>query len=146
MLFFCEGVLIARFQEKIREIRIKKNTLAIVSILSLLAYCIVLCRTYYLLASLVISPLFFIIVYKANEVLPEKGIINTVMVRLGDISFSIYLVHLVVIQFLFNQCGIVGFVPLLCISLMITLAFSFLSYYIVEKKFIDLGKKMSAKL
>lgn len=146
VLFFCEGILIARFQEKIREVKIKKNILAIFSILSLLAYCFVLCRTYYLIASLIISPLFFIIVYKANEALPEKGIINTVMVRLGDISFSIYLVHLVVILFLFNQCGIVGFVPLLCTSLMITLVFSFLSYYMVEKKFIDLGKKLYAKL
>lgn len=146
VLFFCEGIVIAYFHERIQEFKLKKSYLVVISVLSLLTYCYVLCHQYGFVISFLASPLFFIIVYKANEILPEKGMVNKVMVTLGDISFSIYLIHLVVIRFLLNQFGIDGFVLLLCTSLILTLAFSLLSYYMIEKKFIDLGKQLSAHL
>lgn len=146
VLFFCEGIIIARFHEWIRDFKIKKSLLIVISIISLLFYCFILCQQYGFVISFIASPLFFFIVYKANEILPEKGVVNKVMVTLGDISFSIYLIHLVVIRFLLNQCGIDGFVLLLCTSFILTIAFSLLSYYMIEKKFMDLGKKISAHL
>ncbi|MBQ5473995.1 MAG: acyltransferase [Lachnospiraceae bacterium] len=146
VLFFCEGIIIARFHEWIRDFKIKKSLLIVISIISLLFYCFILCQQYGFVISFLASPLFFIIVYKANEILPEKGMVNKVMVTLGDISFSIYLIHLVVIRFLLNQFGIDDFVLLLCTSLILTLAFSLLSYYMIEKRFMDLGKKLSAHL
>ena len=146
VLFFCEGIIIARFHEWIRDLRIKKSLLIVISIISLLFYCCLLCQQYGFVISFLASPLFFIIVYKANEILPEKGMVNKVMVTLGDISFSIYLIHFVVIRFLLNQCGIDGFIPLLCGTLAVTIGLSLLSYYLVEKKFVDLGKRVSLNI
>lgn len=145
VLFFCEGILIARYHESILRFQIKNQFLIGLTILASVLYIFILCHSYSYILSLVISPIFFVVVYKANEFLPNKGIMNTVMVRLGDISFSIYLIHLVVILFLKNQCGIKSFGLLLLCSLTATIIFSLLSYYLIEKKFIDLGKKISLR-
>lgn len=146
IFFFCEGIIIALLNDKIQNIKIDRTVLKIVSVLAFFAYVAVLCTSYRFYFSLLISPLMFCIVYKANEVLAGKGLVHRVMLALGDASFSIYLIHSVVIRFLFNQCHINNFTLLLCSTLAVTIVLSLLSYHLVEKKFIDLGKKLSLKV
>ena len=146
IFFFCEGIVIALLYDIIQNIKIDRTILIIVSVLALFAYVAVLCTRYNFYLSLLISPLMFCIVYKANEVLIGKGLVHRVMLALGDASFSIYLIHSVVIRFLLNQCHINNFTLLLCSTLAVTIVLSLLSYHLVEKKFIDLGKKLSLKV
>lgn len=146
IFFFCEGIVIALLNDKIQNIKIDRTVLKIVFVLALFAYVAVLCTRYRFYFSLLISPLMFCIVYKANEVLAGKGLIHRVMLALGDASFSIYLIHSVVIRFLLNQCHINNFTLLLCSTLAVTIVLSLLSYHLFEKKFIDLGKKLSLKV
>lgn len=146
IFFFCEGIIIALLNDKIQNIKINRTVLKIVSVLAFFAYVAVLCTSYRFYFSLLISPLMFCIVYKANEVLAGKGLVHRVMLALGDASFSIYLIHSVVIRFLLNQCHINNFTLLLCSTLAVTIVLSLLSYHLVEKKFIDLGKKLSLKV
>lgn len=88
----------------------------------------------------------FCIVYKANEVLTGKGLIHNVMLTMGNASFSIYLIHSVVIRFLLNQCYLNSFSLLLLVSFGITIVLSLLSYNLVEKRFIEFGKELSSKV
>ena len=68
------------------------------------------------------------------------------MLFLGKISFSIYLVHPIVIgilgHYFFPILSVFIIIPL-CIILSIMIAIPF--YYIIEKPFSDLGKKLSMK-
>lgn len=146
VLFFCEGIIIARFVDVAQRVKISKGFLYSISFIALVVYFYILCNTYNFILSLFISPLFFIIVYKINEVLPGKGIVNAIMVKLGDVSFSIYLIHSVVIRFLLNQRHFDSFILLLFTTISITILLSLISYRFVEKKFIDLGKSISNKL
>lgn len=146
VFFFCEGIVIALLNDKIKNIKIERTVLNIVSLLILFTYVAVLCTRYRFYFSLLISPLIFCIVYKANEVLIGKGLVHSVLLALGNASFSIYLIHSVVIRFLLNQCHFNSFALLLCSTLVVTIALSLLSYHLVEKKFIDLGRKLSLKV
>ena len=146
VFFFCEGIVIALLNDKIKNIKIERTVLKIVSLLILFTYVAVLCTRYRSYFSLLISPLIFCIVYKANEVLIGKGLVHSVLLALGNASFSIYLIHSVVIRFLLNQCHFNSFALLLCSTLVVTIALSLLSYHLVEKKFIDLGRKLSLKV
>lgn len=145
VLFFCEGIVIALMASGIQRFEIKKGLLTIIAMLSLMAYITFMCRSYSFFTSLVVSPVVFIVVYKANEIVPENGIVHRSMLTLGDISFSIYLIHSVVIRFLLNQCHIDDFWSLLLVTLVVTILLSLLCYTLVEKRFIDFGKQLSLK-
>ena len=145
ILFFCEGVVIAMIVRKISSIQINKKILLSIALLSLILYVIALCTTYSFWISIIISPLFFTVVYKTNEVIPLDGLFHKICLELGDASFSIYLIHSVVIRFLFFQCHIDTLFPLLTMTIISTIVLSFLSYHIVEKRFIAIGKDIASK-
>lgn len=146
IFFFCEGIVIALLNDKIQNIKIGRSALITISLLALFTYAAILCSRYNFFFSLLISPLVFCIVYKANEVLTGKGPIHRILLALGDASFSIYLIHSVVIRFLLNQCHINSFTMLLCSTLAVTIMLSLLSYHLIEKRFIALGRKLSLKV
>ncbi len=146
IFFFCEGIIIALLNEKIQNIIIGRKVLRTIALLALFAYVAILCSGYNFYFSLLISPLMFCVAYKANEVIIAKGLIHRILLALGDASFSIYLIHSVVIRFLLNQCQINNFSLLLCCTLVVTIVLSLVSYHLVEKKFIALGKKLSLKV
>ncbi len=146
VLFFCEGIVISFFHERITNIKIRKKLLIMLLSIVTFIYCYILCHKYSFSLSIVICPLLFVIVYKTDEILPEKSIFNYFMIIMGDISFSIYLIHSVVIRFLLNQCHIDTFVGLFICTLMVTIALSLLCYNFIEKKFINFGKRLSFKL
>jgi peptidoglycan/LPS O-acetylase OafA/YrhL len=59
---------------------------------------------------------------------------------LGNVSYSLYLYHLLVLHaILYLYYGRLGLAPLLCLSLMISLALSYISYVLVELPSIRLG-------
>lgn len=74
----------------------------------------------------------------------EKGIYK-VMKWLGDISFSIYLVHLLVINIFINQCHVDKWWLLLPLALATTIGISALSYRFIEKPGMDLAKRIVNK-
>ena len=66
--------------------------------------------------------------------------LNIIMIYLGDISFSVYLVHLLIIR----GCLVLGcdnVAILLCMTLLMTTLVSSLAYYVIEQPFVKLEKK-----
>lgn len=145
VLFFCEGIIIAMITKRIMNFHIDKRLLILITLLSLIIYLAVLCTTYSFRISILISPLFFIVIYKTNEVISHDGLFHKMCLELGDASFSIYLIHSVVIKFLLYQCHIDAFLPLLMTTLVSTIALSLVSYHLVEKRFVAIGKNISTK-
>jgi len=73
---------------------------------------------------------------------------NSVMVLLGSISFSVYLLHTLVID-LFTQLDIYrNFNPLTltCLFFLITITISTICYYAIEKPVIKLGKRLLIRI
>lgn len=145
VLFFCEGIAVAIVYDRLRAIRIKRNMLMLTTVLSCLAYGFLVVRGYGFAYSFVASPLLFLVILKANVLLPDKCLFNDVFVNLGNISFSLYLIHLFVLGFLKNECGIRTFFPLLCFTLITTVVFSCACYNAVEKRFIAWGRILATK-
>ena len=146
VLFFCEGIVISVFHERITNTKMNKKLLIMFLSILIIIYCYILCHKYSFALSFVICPLLFVIVYKTDEILSKKSIFHHFMIIMGDISFSIYLIHSVVIRFLLNQCHLKTFVGLFVCTLMVTIVLSLLCYNFVEMKFINLGKRLSDKL
>ena len=143
VLFFCEGIALAFIHTQVREIRVGRKELAMLVGVVCLTYSFLLIRGYGLGRSFVASPVLFLVVLKANELLPGKGLLNGVWVKLGDISFSLYLIHLLVLGLLKKQCGIHSFIPLLVFTLTGTIAFSLMTYVLIEKPFIAFGRRLA---
>lgn len=145
VLFFCEGIVISMLAERIEKLKIYRMNCVLIVIMSLMIYSVVLCTKYSFLVSFIISPLLFIIIYKANDIIVPSGVVHWSFLMLGDASFSIYLVHSVVINFLLNQCHIANLASLLLLTLFITIVLSILCFHFIEKKLIAVGKNLSLK-
>lgn len=146
VLFFCEGIFIAEHLNLLEAIKLKKRWFFVLFMILFVVYLWFLCNSYKFFASIVLSPLFFGGVYLLNKYLSGQSVLHRIMVYLGDISFSIYLIHSVIIRFLLHQCHIANFTLLLVSTLAATLFFSALCYKFVEQPFIKIGKNISAKI
>lgn len=146
ILFFCEGIFIAEFLNLLESVRMRKGLFFSLFAVLFVAYLYFLCNSYNFFISIILSPVFFCAVYLMNRYLSRQTLAHRVMVYLGDISFSIYLIHSVLIYFLLRQCHITNFALLLICTLATTLLFSALCYRFVEQPFIKLGKTISAKI
>lgn len=62
-------------------------------------------------------------------------------IHLGDISYSIYIFHILIIGVLMNIFEVKNISLLLILTLTITIFISSFTYRFIEKKFIELGKK-----
>ena len=145
VLFFCEGIAISFVHGRLRGCRIPRNVLGMLIGVACLAYGLLVGRGYGFLRSFVASPILFLVVLKANELLPDKGAFHAVWIKLGDISFSLYLIHLLVLGFLKDTCGIHAFFPLLFLTAATTIAFSWACYHVIEKRFVSWGRLLAAK-
>lgn len=67
-----------------------------------------------------------------------------VMSKLGEISYSVYLIHPLVFNFMKRQLQVTDKFTLLFFSFIVTLVFSFLIYNFYEKKFIQLGQTITS--
>lgn len=146
VLFFCEGIFIAEFLKILESIKLKKELFIILFIAIFAIYLYFMCNAYNSYISFVISPIVFCAVYMLNKNLTRKSLAHRIMVYLGNISFSIYLIHSVIIRILLSQCHITNFALLLACTLTVTLLFSALCYAFIEQPFIRLGKNISAKI
>ncbi|HGN8960890.1 TPA: acyltransferase family protein, partial [Klebsiella pneumoniae] len=76
---------------------------------------------------------------------------NKFVLFLGKISYSIYLVHMVVLVFvlhlryLLNINGIEAYFFVISVTFLTTIFLSSITYYFVEQPFIKVGKKLSNK-
>ncbi|CAN5808034.1 acyltransferase [soil metagenome] len=82
-----------------------------------------------------------------------RGIVNPLIEFIGKISFSMYLVHFAVFQWLTNlnfidysSNGIVDYAARFIIGLALTVIISSVTYYLIEIPFQNLGKKLIDKM
>jgi len=85
---------------------------------------------------------------------PNVLLVNKITTLIGKLSFSIYLVHFIVIDMLppilFKNGiilnGNIGFILAYFLVLLISMGISFITYYLIEIPGINLGKKIIRKL
>ena len=105
---------------------------------------------FYILMGFVYKDLFstiwiglLILVCQSRAIITRGIFENTIVQYLGKISYSIYLVHMLVLTWLENK--LTGFAyP--CIALAITISISSITYYLIEKPFIKLGKQFESRI
>lgn len=97
---------------------------------------------------------FFIILYSINNKGVQKFLTFRPFLFLGEISYSLYLMHWLVIVYIMEHWDMlssyfsnsnIAFIALLVLAITVTLLLSTLMYYLVEKPFIMIGKKLSYK-
>ncbi|HEO1574280.1 TPA: acyltransferase [Klebsiella aerogenes] len=95
---------------------------------------------------------FIMIYHKTNESnFVVRFLDNKSVLFLGKISYSIYLVHMIVLVFvlylsyLFNMNGIVIYFFVIPATVLSTISLSTVTYYFVEQPFIKMGKKLSTR-
>ncbi|HBU5836331.1 acyltransferase [Klebsiella pneumoniae] len=95
---------------------------------------------------------FIMIYHKTNQNnFVVRFLDNKFVLFLGKISYSIYLVHMVVLVFvlhlryLLNINGIEAYFFVISVTFLTTIFLSSITYYFVEQPFIKVGKKLSNK-
>ncbi|HED4022120.1 TPA: acyltransferase [Klebsiella pneumoniae] len=95
---------------------------------------------------------FIMIYHKTNQNnFVVRFLDNKFVLFLGKISYSIYLVHMVVLVFvlhlryLLNINGIDAYFFVISVTFLTTIFLSSITYYFVEQPFIKVGKKLSNK-
>lgn len=140
IIMFCIGIVIAQnltyIKSKIRIVK-KRYFIFLVGL-----YLLLLLTQYSYIKSLIISTSTFIIFLVSDLSFKKSShkTINKILVNLGDISFSVYLVHSLVIriQLLF---GITNFWMVFLLTLFITTVISEITYKYIEHPFIQWSKR-----
>ena len=108
----------------------------------LLFYGWLMTNTYSQVCSILMSPCVFVGVLLLNDYIREESWWNKALSFCGDISFSIYLVHILIIRIIMNNIGIGNLYAVTFLSLFLTLMTSAVIYLLVEKRFINLAKQL----
>ena len=142
IIFFIEGVLLATCYEKgwLRRISGAVYPLSFIIIMMVYVWCMT--STYNQVYSILISPCVFVGVLLLNGYVRKEGWYNRTLSFCGDISFSIYLVHILIIKIIMNNIGIGNVYAVAILSLLLTIMASAVIYLLVEKRFIDLAKQL----
>jgi peptidoglycan/LPS O-acetylase OafA/YrhL len=146
-LFFLSGGLVAALYSKYPEKMVygRSAAAALISIAALLLVIMVLPDVYSLLPALLIVPFFYCVV-SGNTF---GGLLSLKpSVLLGEVSFSLYLMHGVVLYFLFSvfmpdmatQLDYTQYLMLAPVVAALVAAFSILTYRLIEKPAIDWNK------
>lgn len=98
--------------------------------------------------TLLYSSLLFLVALLSNESLKRNAnkTFHKIMVYLGDISFSIYLIHLLVISIVVKYIGTSNVLLVLSITLVLSVGISIITYNCIEKNAIGMGKSLIANL
>ena len=139
---FVSGIILSLFfsKQEIRSTKFKKMLWIIVQILFLG----MLLFKYNSFFSLIICTLFFISWLLYDRIwMKKRAQANKILSYLGDISFSIYLMHLLIIQILINICMITNVYVVLPLSLLLTICISHFTYKFVEKPCINYARKIT---
>lgn len=78
----------------------------------------------------------------------KESVITRVLKDLGDVSYSVYLIHPIVYQIVKFLLGIISLsnaLLIMIVSVIGTLISSTMVYYLIEKPFIKIGKRITSK-
>ena len=142
IIFFLEGVMLAICYEKGWLKQIGKRVYFLLFFTLLLFYMWLMTNTYSKAYSILISPCVFVGVLLLNDYIRKESWWNKALSFCGDISFSIYLVHILIIKIFMNNIGIENLYAVTFLSLLLTLMTSAVIYLLVEKRFINLAKQL----
>lgn len=142
ILMFCIGVVIALLYTKFSPAISRysfENVVSIAILFVIVGYAFVLLSRYSYYNSLIFSSIVFGVFLVSQPVLSKMGCLNRLMTYLGDISFSIYLVHTLIIRLLII-IGIDTLGELLPLTIVVVIAISSFTYTFIEQPFIKLAK------
>lgn len=142
IIFFLEGVMLAICYEKGWLKQIGKRVYFLLFFTLMLFYVWLMTNTYSQVYSILISPCVFVGVLLMNNYIRKESWWNKALSFCGDISFSIYLVHILIIKIIMNNIGIGNLYAVIALSLLLTLITSAAIYLLVEKRFINLAKQL----
>lgn len=142
VIFFLEGVLLAMCYEKGWLIQIGKEAYCVAFLTIMVIYVYLMTNTYAQVYSILISPFVFLGFLLLNDYIKEESWWNKALSFCGDISFSIYLVHNLIIKIVMNQMGIENLFAVTAVSFLLTIIASSAIYQLVEKRFINLAKQL----
>ena len=147
VFFFIEGVIISMIWSMLEKklMGISKRWIVTFAVACAIFYTHLLMSEYSQLYSFVLSPLVFITVLTINRYVISESFTNKVFTWLGDISYSIYIVHLLIINIVIKVCAGADFWVVLSLSILLTILSSAILYKYVEKPFIEKGRKLSLK-
>ena len=142
IIFFLEGVMLAICYEKGWLKLIGKRVYFLLYFVLQLFYVWLMTNTYSPVYSILISPCVFVGVLLLNNYIRKESWWNKALSFCGDISFSIYIVHILIIKIILNNIGIENLYAVIALSLLLTLITSAVIYLLVEKRFINLAKQL----
>ena len=151
---FCLGVAISMIYKKVPppdafnptgHLLDKQTSVRVmIIILVFLMYICAIISKYNYWLSIGASTAAFVVCLYFHDMLSKTRLLNKVMIKLGDISFSIYLVHILIIKLLIS-IGIECFYSLLVLSFAATVAVSLMTYHLIEQPFIKIAKRNKLK-
>lgn len=145
VIFFIEGVLLAFCYEKGWLKQIGERVYFVLFLTLLSFYVWLMINTYSQVYSILISPCVFVVVLLLNDYVKSGSWWNKALSFCGDISFSIYLVHILIIRIIMNNIGIENLYAVTALSLLLTLMTSAVIYLLAEKRFINLAKQLVSR-
>ena len=142
VFFFIEGVLLAICYEK-GWVTMRNLPLFVPLFISiLLVYVWSMTHKYNQLPSFILSPCVFVGILLLNNYVRSESWWNKSLSFLGDISFSIYLVHILIIRIIMNEADVDNVYVVAVLSFILTLLASAAIYLLIEKRFINYAKQL----
>lgn len=142
-LFFI-GCILGEFWQNKYLFRPKRTVFNIILIFSIILFISIHCVKYNILFSIPISTLLFYCALKLDDYykIDYNNYLMRLLNYLGDISFSIYLIHVLIIDIIIFQIGITNLFLTLTLTILLTYIISSFTYKYIEKIFIEIGNKI----
>ena len=153
IIMFCIGIILSVSYPRIPQLLSTMQTKSLligefihfsrkpfVFVSMTLAYLMSLFISYNFILSLLLSTAVFSLYLFGGSLCAKTRWLNKIMIYLGDISFSVYLVHSLIIR----GCLVIGcdnLSILLSLTLLMTTLVSSITYYTIEQPFVKFAKK-----
>lgn len=143
---FVLGVLIAIFFQSpilndfFKFFRFKKIVFIIIHLL----YLFILTQSYNNIISYLITIVIFLIWLKIDYFwkIDYNNLMSKFFIKMGDISFSIYLLHTLILRIIKYNFNITNLLTTTILAFVISIVFSLITYKFIENPFINLSKKI----